>query len=363
VFRVAPRQYLLSLIIFTVVGSECTYCSAVSVYSDTAEENRISSGLARIDSILVCEDYPAAVNSASVLLNQHPDCPFHTWQIQHRLGLALLKSGQPLVAITHLEAAILGEPGVAASHLNLAAALIALGRRGRAFSEFESAVQLAPNNYRVHLDFGQVMLEFKMNKAALEQLLIAQKLCAGCTEVMRALVNCYIAQQDYFSAIEPLQQLHRLDPTIATRQLLVSTLRRTNELEALAQLLGPDWPTNLTANEQLLLLEAEQILGRFDRAKDMVDMLSSLSDQQGPLEDQFGAAAGQALFWGLISVLCIEHEDWTAGLLAVDMAVSLEPNNVTYLNNRVVLLTKLTRHDEAAEQWEQVLKLDPSLAK
>ncbi len=48
-------------------------------------------------------------------------------------------------------------------------------------------------------------------------------------------------------------------------------------------------------------------------------------------------------------------------LVAADRAVTLAPDNVVYRNNRVVLLIQLGRQDEAAQEWEKVLALDPSM--
>jgi len=41
----------------------------------------------------------------------------------------------------------------------------------------------------------------------------------------------------------------------------------------------------------------------------------------------------------------------------------LSPNEIIYLNNRVVLLTELGRDDEAKIAWDRVLAIDPSLAR
>jgi len=48
-------------------------------------------------------------------------------------------------------------------------------------------------------------------------------------------------------------------------------------------------------------------------------------------------------------------------LEAADRAISLADRNVVYRNNRVVLLLKLGRKQEAAREWDEVLRLDPSL--
>jgi tetratricopeptide (TPR) repeat protein len=68
-------------------------------------------------------------------------------------------------------------------------------------------------------------------------------------------------------------------------------------------------------------------------------------------------------FWGRVSLNLLESDHFQAGLEAADRAISIDGGNVVYRNNRVVLLLKLDRPQEAAREWEEVLRLDPSLAK
>jgi len=66
-------------------------------------------------------------------------------------------------------------------------------------------------------------------------------------------------------------------------------------------------------------------------------------------------------FWGRVSLNLLESGYYPEGLEAAELAINLDPENVVYRNNRVVLLLKLDREDEAAEEWDEVLRLDPSL--
>ena len=68
-------------------------------------------------------------------------------------------------------------------------------------------------------------------------------------------------------------------------------------------------------------------------------------------------------FWGKVSLNLLESGHYNEGLEAGDLAIRLDDGNVIYRNNRVALLLKLGRSEEADREWEEVLRLDPSLAK
>jgi len=335
---------------------------ATTIYDDESVERRVGARLAALDSLLHLEEYERAARTARRLLARHGDCPLHTWQIQQRLGLILLKGGHADLAVAHLEAAIRAEPGVAESHLNLAAALIEQGKRGRAFSEFEEAAMLAPDDYRVHLDFGQAMLELQMVEAALGELARARELCADCFEVDLALANAHLAADDFAAAVAPLRRLHASRPSPEIRQRLATALHQADELAALQELLGAAWPLGLSANETLLLLEADRHRGQPARARELVQRLRMQPAGHHADTAELGAAASEALLWGLVAMICLDANLPDAGLDAIDVAVALEPDNVTYRNNRVVILLRLDRQQEAAKEWERVLQLDPTRA-
>ena len=65
--------------------------------------------------------------------------------------------------------------------------------------------------------------------------------------------------------------------------------------------------------------------------------------------------------WGKVSYNLLLANLNEASLRAVDRAIIFAPDNVVFRNNRVVLLTRLGRHDEAKEEWNRVLELDPGL--
>ena len=117
-------------------------------------------GLAEIDSLLASGQATAAVARARRLQDQLGGDPLYGWQVEGRLGLALLRAGNPTEALPHLEAVMRYHPNDPVAHRNFAVALLDLGRRGRALSEFQMVVELAPDDFEARLEYGQILAEF-----------------------------------------------------------------------------------------------------------------------------------------------------------------------------------------------------------
>jgi len=315
------------------------------------DEAYIRAELAAIDSLFISSALDSVLVRTSNLLRVYPDDPLYSWQINERLGLALHRLGRSTAAIRYLETAILLAPQEASCHLNLAAALMALGQRGRAFAEYDEATSRDPSNWRAHLDYGQVLHTYRMTDEARHHLTLADQLCPGCLEVTRVLAWFHLDNQEYGLAIGPLEALHATEPSGELRHNLAHALLSTQQPTRVRELLEPFWPNQLSAAESLILLEAFQALGESERIRKMVAEVEANTP-----------VANESLFWGRAAFLCLEAEQNEAGLFAIDRAIALAPEQVIYRNNRVVLLTRLERHDEAAQEWDRVLELDPSLA-
>jgi len=66
------------------------------------------------------------------------------------------------------------------------------------------------------------------------------------------------------------------------------------------------------------------------------------------------------LLWAQAALVCIDTGRDIEGLILVDRALALDPANTSYLNNRVLLLRRLGRDDEADRDWTRLIALDPS---
>ena len=314
-----------------------------------AEQAVVAPLLATVDSLLALGETEAAFARAQRLQRRHGRSVIYGWQIQERLGLSLLRMGRAEEAVPHLEAAIGLAPEAPSPHQNLGAALMALGRRGRALTEFEEALGLAPENWRLHLDFGQNLLVLGLRAQALERLEEADRLCGGCPEAARALAMLHLAAGDHERAIPHLERLLAAEGSPRVRRLLADAALQGGRPERVQQLLAPLWPGELNREEVALLLAADRATGESARARDMArhpEIWTGLAD---------------AALWGQAGMLCLEEGLDAEGLAAFDRAIALDPLNAVFRNNRVVLLTRLGREEEARREWDRVLELAPGL--
>lgn len=350
-----------SLVVLTfllVLGCFSPHWGFASQRSETAD--RAQAGLARVDSLMEAGATSAAVSEARALVRQLGNDPLYGWQIEGRLGIALLRDGHPSEALPYLEEFVARHPHDPVAHRNFASALLALGRKGRALTEFRLVVELAPADYEARLEFGQVLAEFGDVRSAATHLEVARSLCPECTAPDLALAGAFLEASDYLSAIEPLQRLMTRDPTPWTRRnlgLALAGAGRDAEVLAFIDALSPE---RLSAEEMNLVVVAEGNLGLADRS------CAYLETAADPEATASGLPEGLLIspeFWGRVSLNLLAAGHDPAALEAVNRAVTLDEKNVVYLNNRVVILLKLGRDEEAAQQWQEVLKLDPSLEK
>jgi tetratricopeptide (TPR) repeat protein len=315
-------------------------------------------GLARVDSLLDAGQDAAAVREANHLFEQLGDDPLYGWQITGRLGLALLRAGDPASALPHLEAVMRRDPNDPVAHRNFAVALLALGRKGRALSEFQVVVELDPDNYEARLEYGQILAEFGDAKAASSQLEVARYLCPECPEPDQVMAGALMGAGFYGDAVAPLQRLQAKAPTAENRIHLAQALAGAGRDRDLLDFLKIEAPAGLTPLEMNLVVEAEGRLAEASWSLACLGAASGAGDVPGGLAE---GLLTDPPFWGRISLNLLESGHLEEGLRAADRAVELDPGNVIYRNNRVVLLLELERDEEAALEWAKVLKLDPSL--
>ena len=340
------------------VGAGFPVAAAPANRSETAV--RAQSGLARIDSLLAAGQSATAVNEARRLAEQLDTDPLYGWQIKGRLGLALLRDGNPAEALPYLEAVMVRNPDDHVAHRNFAVALLATGSKGRALAEFRLAVDLAPGDFETRLEYGQVLGEFGIIQQSLTQLEVARSLCPDCPEADRALAGILLEAGEFEAAIEPLGRILAREPTPWARRSFTQALAGAGHDRELLDFLDALVLNGLSAEEVNLAVEAEGRLGEADRSLACLRALVDPAAFPGGLDDVLLTDHG---FWGRVSLNLLESGHYSQGLEAADRAIDLDAGNVVYRNNRVVLLLKLGRRDEAAREWEEVLLLDPTLEK
>ncbi|MCK9997211.1 MAG: tetratricopeptide repeat protein [Candidatus Krumholzibacteria bacterium] len=332
--------------------------AAASDRSETAA--RAQAGLARVDSLLEAGQAAMAVKEARRLSEQLATDPLYGWQVEGRLGLALLRAGNPAEALPYLEAVMRRNPRDHVAHRNFAAALMATGRKGRALTEFSLAVEIAPGDYGARMDYGRILAEFRDVEESRTQFEVARTLCPDCPEADISLAGLLLEAGQYDAAVDPLRRIMDRKPTAWARRGLAQALAGAGRDRELLDFLDSRALSGLSVEEMNLAVTAEGHLGEASRSLACLRALTDPSALPGGLDDGLLTDHG---FWGRVSLILLESGNCIEGLEAADMAISLAGENVVYRNNRVVLLLKLGRQEEAAREWEEVLRLDPSLEK
>ena len=356
--RVLMTLTLIWLCLVWALGSGFPVTAAAADRSETAVRAR--AGLARIDSLLEVGQAATAVREARRLAEQLVSDPLYGWQIEGRLGLALLRDGNPAEALPYLEAVVGRNPDDHVAHRNFASALLATGRKGRALTEFRLAVDLAPGDYETRLEYGQVLAVFGDVQQSRTQLEVARSLCPDCPEADRALAGILLAAGQFEAAVEPFGRSLEREPEPWARRGFTQALAGAGRDRELLDFLDARALNGLSAEEMNLTVEAEGRLGEADRSLACLRALTDPAAFPGGLDDGLLTDHG---FWGRVSLNLLESGHYSQGLEAADRAINLDAGNVVYRNNRVVLLLKLDRREEAAREWEEVLLLDPSLEK
>ncbi len=310
--------------------------------------------LAAVDSLVRAGDPAEALRQVEILDAGWGQDPLYGWQIADRRGWALLALGKPAEALPLLEQTVGRRPFDAGAHRNLALALAQLGRRGRALAEYTQAVELDPTNGVHRLEHAQFLAEFGQWAAAAAEFRAAADRCGGCPAAERGLGAALLQLGRPEEAVLPLSRAQAAEPDSLGRRLLVAALHGSARDSALLALLAAEDRHSWDRRDHLALVEAE---GR--RGGEPVESLAyaaGLASGSPP-----PAVADDALFWGRVALNLLKAGHWAAGLTSADRAVALEPDSVVYRNNRVVLLLRLGRDEEAAREWENVLRLDPSL--
>lgn len=310
----------------------------------------IQNGLLAIDSALADatpESWARAAAQAEALIENAQMDTDLLWRLHQRAGLALQHLGRRDEALDHLEKAVLWAQTVPENHRNLATLLMAMGRSGRALSEYGEACDLAPGNWEIRVEYGHALLEYGQYGLADRVFNQASALCADCPPVLHAQARLALLREDYAAALPPLERLADLEPSPARLEQLALARLRTGDPQGARVLLLPAWQSRNPYGLRILL-EADRALQ---------DPTRALVLAGGVAADTLGAEA-----WAQAALICIETGEDTAGLSLIDRAVAGDPNNVAYRHNRVLLLRRLGREAEADTEWATVLALDPSRA-
>jgi tetratricopeptide (TPR) repeat protein len=308
-------------------------------------------GLAAVDSLATAGDWESVAGRAEAELADVGLDEDLRWRLHQRAGLALQRLGRRDAALVHLEQAVLWGPVEPANHRNLATLLVALDRRGRALAEYGLACDLDPADCAVRLEHAHVLIDYGLLREATTTLANATGICdPDDPRLLRARARCRLADGDPVAALPDLERLHELAPTPQSGQQLALARLRAGRPEAARLLLAPRWRHDLDDQGLRILLEADAALGDPEHA---VSLALSLGEGGARLPHD-------AQVWSQAALVCIGTNRDREGLILIDQAIALSPDDPALRHNRVLLLRRLGRTDEADREWARVLALDPS---
>ena len=352
-WHVRHRILVAVLLIVGLSGLSAGWAGAMDQRARSAQRFQVA--MAPIDSLLLVGQADQAAAEARSRLPEFGEHPLWGNQIRSRLGLALLRTGRPEQALPLLEDGVRTMPDDAMVHRNLAAALMAMGRRGRALTEFQQAVGLDPGNPDLRLEFGQTLLEMRAYQESRKELLLARQLCGGCLAADQALARLFLATDDDAAAIPYLQRLFAVAKDSCTRRELLGALHRTGGWQDLTTILEALAGPPLQTDEARLLAEADWQLG--NRERPLAWVLARENPEAPEARPAPFTARDDALFWGTVALNLLEGGYLQESLAASDLAIGLDPSNTTYRHNRVAALQQLGRQEEAAKEWSRLQEL------
>ncbi|MCP4574211.1 MAG: tetratricopeptide repeat protein [bacterium] len=314
---------------------------------DAARE--VPPALERVDALLAQGRAADALVVVDGVARRHGTDPLYGWQISNRRGVVLLAAGRPGDALPLLEAAVSRSPLVPEHHRNLADALRRLGRRGRALSEYQQTVELAPADPVHRLEHAYVLLDFRMWRRAEHEFRAALDLCS-CPEAERGLAESMLQQGRPAAAAVHLRRLHGARPTARNRGDLLAALQGAGADSAILELLTAVPAESLSTGEAVALVQAEGVSGG--------DPVRSLEFMAIRREGGVLLSAGSSpVFWGRIALNLLAADRLDEALEAADAAVALAPDVPAYRQNRAAVLQRLGRQAEALRELDEVRRL------
>jgi tetratricopeptide (TPR) repeat protein len=260
-------------------------------------------------------DWKSALIEFKTALKFRPDYP----EAANMVGVGLLETGQPALAIPQLKSALLLNPSSAEIHFNLGRALEAAGNESDAYVEYLSAVQQRP----------------------------------AYPEADRAIASILFQRKDYVSAVSHLREALAANPDSQDAHFLLGKVMRAQHKDAEAQI------------EFKLASQAEQ------RQSDIIQS-THLSNQSLELAKQGDftkavATARQAIQLqpdnGIahynLGLLLADSGDLPSAIAEVRKAISLSPMRPSLYTSLANMQQKANNRAAAIDSLQHALLLDP----
>jgi tetratricopeptide (TPR) repeat protein len=304
-------------------------------------------------------------------------------------------------AIGNYEKALRLDYSDAHAHLELAQLLVEIGRRGRAVTEFDLAIQYGGRDPLAHYNYGLALYGWNQREEALGQWKTAYSLDMRDPRYAEA-VGIGLTGKDDTTALEYFERADSLDADHASFRnnfgLLLQRLgdytRAESEFKnAVAQEPGnasyrrnlallymvsgqmsaaaPVWETLLgedADNRTYRIYLARAYLGsdRFESAigvlEDWLRGVGGGTEETGPAGADTGEAPSLDEAYEVLAMSYRGEKDLGRAAYYLRRALELKPNSVVYLIDYGVILAEDGKIPEARAQWEKALRIDPGNA-
>jgi Flp pilus assembly protein TadD len=290
------------------------------------------------------------------------------------LGLAVAGQGRPREAVTHYEAGLRLDPGLAALHRNLAITLVGLGMRGRAMTEFQQATELDAADTEAWLGLCNLQIRLRRHDGARYSLERLALLAPDDPRVWRARARIADENGDVDGARRAWRWLEEHDPSSGSARHLGDLLRTPQpelaldhyrnglardstavdcreQASRIALDLGRDQLAVDLSEPALLALSEAAYLNLLIAANNLANIqkIELWAEARAP-----GAAAG----WGVLALALRADGRQADAVQAVQRGLALAEDADLY-NLLGVLRVENGDLDSARRAWLRALEIDP----
>ncbi len=235
-----------------------------------------------------------------------------TW---YNRGLLNYQQAEYSAAASDLEVSISLDPD-----LDQASRLLRLANRAEQSGAVDVEYALGDGETRDAITSGQEGIPLgQQDMSSLENGLITVR--SGHPQPRRSIQVAYTLKD-----VRRLSEIYAEDPSRQNRRELAQGLIRVGQAAEARDLLLPFWPDATAVTEHTLMLEADRALGDTGRARLLAGSLAV-----GP------PTQGDATFWALVAFICLDAGLKEEGMLALDAAISLDPENMALKRHRNLL--------------------------
>jgi tetratricopeptide (TPR) repeat protein len=186
---------------------------------------------------------------AKALEGENKEWRVNDWRIHDSLSKVLMRSGQPELAIQHIQESLKLNPYNPEMYTNLGFLLAEVGETGEALKQLDKAAQLAPRDAKIRFNRGTLLMRLGKESEALQDYDEAIRLNPRYADAFNARGLLRDSLGDAEGALSDLDMAVELNPNNPTSRLLRARLRAKagdmegalEDVDAALVVAPPDW--------------------------------------------------------------------------------------------------------------------------